>query len=289
MAEAVQRPARTRPPRRSRPPQRMILGEAKARFDATANADIGFVERLVWFWSNHFCVSADKDAAMVGAYEREAIRPHVLGRFADMLQAVESHPAMLVYLDNVQSMGADSIAGINRDKGLNEDLARETLDCIRWAFAAAMAKPTSQILQRSSPVGPGSGPTIRRIGGEFVFMRRLHEPGDRTVLGSIMSKAGSIKAVPCSPIWRRHPATARTSARNSPGILSPTIRRRHWSTKLTKTFLTSDGDLRAVARTLITSDESWAAPRTKLEPPAEWIAAVIRLTAHRRRVRSAAS
>ena len=64
-------------------PQQIILSEAKARFDAAANAEIGLVERLVWFWSNHFCVSADKDAAMVGAYEREAIRPHALGRFAN--------------------------------------------------------------------------------------------------------------------------------------------------------------------------------------------------------------
>ena len=100
-------------------PQQIILSEAKARFDAAAAAEIGLVERLVWFWSNHFCVSADKDAAMVGAYEREAIRPHVLGRFAALLQAVESHPAVLIYLDNVLSMGADSIAGINQDKGLN--------------------------------------------------------------------------------------------------------------------------------------------------------------------------
>ena len=106
MAEAVQAPGPDAPPLKAPLPQQIILGEAKARFDAAANADIGFVERLVWFWSNHFCVSADKDAAMVGAYEREAIRPHVLGRFADLLQAVESHPAMLLYLDNVQSMGA---------------------------------------------------------------------------------------------------------------------------------------------------------------------------------------
>ncbi len=109
-------------------PQQIIQSEAKARFDAAAGAELGLVERLVWFWSNHFCISADKIVAMAGAYEREAIRPHVLGRFADLLQAVESHPAMLFYLDNVESMGADSIAGINRDKGLNENLARETLE-----------------------------------------------------------------------------------------------------------------------------------------------------------------
>jgi uncharacterized protein (DUF1800 family) len=109
-------------------PQQIFQNEAAARYEAAVGADIGFVERLVWFWSNHFCISADKDIAMVGAYEREAIRAHVLGRFADMLVAVESHPAMLYYLDNVRSMGANSVAGINGDKGLNENLAREILE-----------------------------------------------------------------------------------------------------------------------------------------------------------------
>ena len=97
-----------RPPTPQPPlPQQILENEATARYQAAIGADIGFVERLVWFWSNHFCISADKDVAMVGAYEREAIRPHVLGHFADMLAAVESHPAMLFYLDNVQSMGAN--------------------------------------------------------------------------------------------------------------------------------------------------------------------------------------
>ena len=98
-------------------PQQIFQNEAAARYEAAVGADIGFVERLVWFWSNHFCISADKDIAMVGAYEREAIRAHVLGRFADMLIAVESHPAMLYYLDNVRSMGANSVAGINARQG----------------------------------------------------------------------------------------------------------------------------------------------------------------------------
>ena len=92
--------------------------------------NIGFAERLVWFWSNHFCVSADKGPvrALCGAYEREAIRPHVLGNFSDMLLAVETHPAMLLYLDNARSIGPDSIAGVRRGKGLNENLAREILE-----------------------------------------------------------------------------------------------------------------------------------------------------------------
>ena len=84
-------------------PQRIYLAEAKAHYDAALDADVGFAERLVWFWSNHFCVSADKGPTrpICGAYEREAIRPHVLGKFSDMLLAVETHPAMLLYLDNV--------------------------------------------------------------------------------------------------------------------------------------------------------------------------------------------
>src|SRR4029434_4036945 len=109
-------------------PAQLVQNEAKVRIEAAVAAEIGFVERLVWFWSNHFCVSADKILSMAGAYEREAIRPHVLGRFADLLTAVESHPAMLVYLDNLESMGPNSVAGINRDKSLNENLAREILE-----------------------------------------------------------------------------------------------------------------------------------------------------------------
>ena len=112
-------------------PQEIFLEEAKARTKAAAGADIGFAERLVWFWSNHFCVSASKGGnvlQLAGAYEREAIRPHALGRFEDMLVAVETHPAMLLYLDNARSIGPNSPAGQRGGKGLNENLAREILE-----------------------------------------------------------------------------------------------------------------------------------------------------------------
>jgi uncharacterized protein (DUF1800 family) len=106
------------------PGRPIYLQEAKLRTEAALSVEIGFVERLVWFWSNHFCISANKIQSMSGAYEREAIRPHVQGRFVDMLLAAEGHPAMLFYLDQSASMGANSIAGINRTRGLNENLAR---------------------------------------------------------------------------------------------------------------------------------------------------------------------
>src|ERR1700730_6705080 len=131
MAGTAERPA-SKPKRDPGPgiPQQLYLEEAKARIDAALGSELGFVERLVWFWSNHFCVSAHKGGVrpLCGAYEREAIRANVLGRFADMLLAVESHPAMLVYLDNARSIGPESIAGMLHKRGLNENLARETLE-----------------------------------------------------------------------------------------------------------------------------------------------------------------
>ena len=259
-------------------PQRIILSEAKARFDAAAGADIGFAERLVWFWSNHFCVSADKDVAMVGAYEREAIRPHVLGLFADLLQAVESHPAMLLYLDNVQSMGADSIAGINRDKGLNENLARETLELhtlgVRGGYGQADVTNFAKVLTGWTWLGPENP----LHGGEFVFIKRLHEPGDQMVLGKRYADTGVDQGRAVLADLARHPATAQHIA----GKLA-----RHFVaddappslvSKLAKTFADTDGDLKQMAKILITAEESWTAPRRKLKPPAEWIAGVIRLT-----------
>jgi len=111
--------------------QQTYRAEALARVRAACRAEVGLVERLTMFWSNHFCVSANKgqqDRIWAGAFEREAIRPHVLGRFGDMLRAVEQHPAMLFFLDNQQSIGPNSRAGQNRHRGLNENLAREIME-----------------------------------------------------------------------------------------------------------------------------------------------------------------
>ena len=125
---------------------------------------------------------------MAGAYEREAIRPHVLGRFADMLTAVESHPAMLFYLDNVQSMGPDSTAGINRDKGLNENLAREILELhtlgVRSGYSQKDVTSFANVLTGWTWIGLGE--PIH--GGEFVFVERLHEPGAQIVLGKTLRR-----------------------------------------------------------------------------------------------------
>jgi len=202
--------------------RRIVLNEAKARLDAACNARIGFLERLVWFWSNHFCVSLDKVPSMAGAYEREAIRPHVLGRFADMLLAAESHPAMLFYLDNAASIGPDSVAGINRTKGLNENLAREILELHTLGVRTGYSQDDVTRFAKVLTGWTFTGAQNPEHGGEFMFNRRMHEPGDQVPTMSCSS------AAPCSQTWRvirRQPGTSRASL---PSTSWPTSRLRRW-------------------------------------------------------------
>src|SRR5216684_3018050 len=260
-------------------PRRIFLDEAKARFDAAIGAEIGFVERLVWFWSNHFCVNADA-TVMAGGYEREAIRPHVLGRFKDMLLAAEGHPAMLLYLNNEQSIGPDSVAGVNRDRGLNENLAREILELhtlgVRTVYAQADVTNFAKILTGWTILPTLTNPDH---GGEFVFMRRAHEPGPQTVIGNAYANTGVEQGRAVLTDLARHPATARHVA---------TKLARHFIAddpppalvdRLSQRFLDTDGDLKEVSAALIAAPESWAAEQAKIKRPGEWIVAALRATA----------
>jgi hypothetical protein len=190
--------------------------EAKARFHAALGADIGFAERLTWFWSNHFCVSADKGGVrpICGAFEREAIRAHVLGRFGDMLLAVESHPAMLVYLDNARSIGPNSRAGQNRRRGLNENLAREILELhtlgVRSVYSQDDVTSFAKVITGWSIVPPRQDP---ERGGAFNFNPRMHEPGPQTVIGKRYGEAGVEQGRQVLADLARHPATASHVAR----------------------------------------------------------------------------
>jgi uncharacterized protein (DUF1800 family) len=270
------------PPKPAQPappplPQQLFLKEAKARIDSAVAPNTGFVERMVWFWSNHFCVSADKVVGMAGAYEREAIRPHVLGRFGDMLQAVESHPAMLLFLDNVESMGAESVAGLNRDRGLNENLARETMELhtlgVRSGYSQQDVTSYANVITGWSwihPDEPGHG-------GEFAFIKRLHQPGDQTVLGKRYPDTGIGQGRAVLADFARHPATAQHIADKLA---------RHFVTdepppslvaKLAQRFQETDGSLKEVAKVLVSADESWMPQRQKLKTPSQWIVAMLRL------------
>ncbi|MBL8704976.1 MAG: DUF1800 family protein, partial [Rhodospirillales bacterium] len=111
-------------------PREIYQREVGARLRVQIESATPVLERLVAFWSNHFTVSVVRPPVLTlaGPFEREAIRPHVLGRFEDMLLAASRHQAMLLYLDNAGSIGPGSRIGQARERGLNENLAREILE-----------------------------------------------------------------------------------------------------------------------------------------------------------------
>jgi uncharacterized protein (DUF1800 family) len=259
-------------------PRQLFRNEARARIDSALAAEIGLAERLVWFWSNHFCVNQEK-TVMAGAYEREAIRPHVSGRFADMLLAAEGHPAMLLYLDNAQSIGPNSIAGINRDKGLNENLAREILELhtlgVRTVYTQDDVTNFAKVL---------TGWTIRQTlsdpdhGGEFVYIKRAHEPGLETVIGKDYDDTGPEQGRAVLADLARHPATAKHIATKMACHFIADDPPPALVNRLAQRFLGTDGDLKEMARALIASPEAWEPQQAKIKRPGEWIVAALRAT-----------
>jgi uncharacterized protein (DUF1800 family) len=259
------------------PREKIYLDEAKARTEAALAAEIGFTERLVWFWSNHFCVSADVIRSMAGAYEREAIRPHVLGRFTDLVLAAEGHPAMLYYLDNLGSMGANSIAGLNRARGLNENMAREVMELhtlgVRSGYSQADVTSFANILTGWSWLPPADNP---EHGGEFSFNPRLHEPGAQTVLGKSYADEGVEQGRAALRDFAAHPATAHHLADKLARHFIADAPPPELVERMAKVFRDTDGDLEEVAKTMVTSSEAWAVPAAKLKRPSEWVVGIAR-------------
>lgn len=263
--------------------QKTFRAEALARLQRATLAECGFAEHLVTFWSNHFCISAGKgELARIwaGAFEREAIRPHVLGRFADMLKAVEQHPAMLFFLDNQQSLGPDSRAGQNRKRGLNENLAREIMELhtlgVGGGYTQGDVTSLARIITgwtfagRQGQLGPP---------GSFVFNANAHQPGSQILLGKTYEATGLAQGEAALADLARHPATANFIATKfvrhfvaddpPPALVA----------RLRDVFVKTDGDLKALASALVDSDEAWRAPLTKMRSPYEFLVASGRLLA----------
>jgi uncharacterized protein (DUF1800 family) len=256
-----------------------FLKEVKARLDAALDAQIGFAERLVWFWSNHFCVSTDTVPNMAGGYEREAIRPHILGRYADMLLAAEGHPAMLIYLNNNVSFGPNSVAGINRTRGLNENLAREILELhtlgVRTGYSQDDVIRFANVLTGWTIISAADSP---EHGVEFVFNRRLHEPGPQQVLDKTYPDTGVEQGRAVLADLARHPATATHVATKLARYFAADVPPPALVERLAKTFRDTDGNLKEIAKVLVTSDETWAPAQDKLKRPCEWVVAMVRST-----------
>lgn len=259
-----------------------------ARTNAALVSDTPFMERLVHFWANHFAISANKltTVGIGGLLEFEAIRPHMAGRFADMLNAVERHPAMLLYLDQAASIGPNSpiaqrVARFAPDRklGLNENLAREILELhtlgVRASYTQADVTEFARAMTGFTIAGLNRGPIARLAGtggapGDFVFAGAIHEPGERIIMGKRYTQAGEAQAQAVLNDLAVHPATARhiatKLARHFAGDTPPPA----MVARLEAAFLTSGGDLPTVYRAIIAAPEAWTPTPAKFKSPWEW-------------------
>jgi uncharacterized protein (DUF1800 family) len=286
MAQDTMQP--TAAPPKPAPPQLNVIQktfrtEALARLQRASQVECGFAERLVVFWSNHFCISANKGGLArmwAGSFEREAIRPHVLGRFADMLKAVEQHPAMLFFLDNQQSLGPDSRAGINRHRGLNENLAREIMELhtlgVNGGYTQDDVTSFARIITGWTFAGRQG---LIGTPGTFVFNANAHEPGAQRVLGKVYEASGVAQGEAVLSDIARHPSTAKFIATKFARHFVADDPPPSLVAKLQDTFTKSDGDLRLLANVLIDADEAWTAPMTKMRSPYEYLVATGRIFA----------
>ena len=250
-----------------------LRADSDAQIAQALNSDAGFRERLVLFWGNHFTVStkAGGVAATVGPYMREAIRPNVTAPFFDMLLAVMRHPAMLLYLDNTNSVGPNSVIGMRQHRGLNENLARECLELhtlgVDGGYTQADVTELARILT-------GWSVDLNAAQPGYVFRPQTHEPGDKHLLGHRFppGEAGGVLAL---SFLAGHPAT-----------------HRHLATKLVRHFVAdtpppdavhtiegvlrdTGGDLHAASLALIGLPGAWQ-PLTKLRSPVDFIIAALR-------------
>ena len=256
-----------------------FVDEMSARVDRAILTETPFLERLVLFWSGHFCVSATKGPVrgLAGGYEREAIRPHVLGRFADMLKASAQHPAMLIYLDNQQSVGPNSQAGKNRGIGLNENLAREILELhtlgVDGGYTQDDVTNFARILTGWT-VGNLNMPNFEP--GKFAYTPPRHEPGAWTVAGKRYEDKGRASGEEVLADIARHPSTARHIAKKLARHFLADDAPQALVDRIAATFTKTGGDLAAVTRTLVEGPEMWASRPRKVVPPFDFTISIAR-------------
>jgi uncharacterized protein (DUF1800 family) len=285
-ANAAMAPAETMQPLRPAPEppniiQKTYRTEALARLQRAMIADCGFVERLVVFWSNHFCISANKGGLArmwAGSFEREAIRPYVLGRFGDMLKAVEQHPAMLFFLDNQQSLGPESRAGEIRKRGLNENLAREIMELHTLGVGGGYSQDDVTSLARIITGWTYAG-RQGQLGtpGTFAFNANAHQPGAQRLLGKTYENTGVTQGEAALADLARNPSTAKFIATKFARHFVADDPPPALVARLSDVFDKSDGDLKALAIALLDSDEAWQTPMTKMRSPYEFLVATGRL------------
>ncbi|MGD0215594.1 MAG: DUF1800 domain-containing protein [Terriglobales bacterium] len=241
------------------------------------------LEVMTDFWFNHFNIYLNKDADqyLVTAYERDVIRAHALGKFKDLLVATAQSPAMLFYLDNWLSVGPKSpVALAAKGKaipGLNENYGRELMELHTLSVNGGYTQHDVTELARVL-----TGWTIQPLeqGAGFQFDPKKHDPGDKVVIGQTIPENGVNEGMQVLDMLAHHPNTAKFIARKlamrfvaddpPPALVD----------RLAQKFLSSDGDIREVLRTLFKSPEFWApkAYRAKVKTPFEFVISSLRAT-----------
>jgi uncharacterized protein (DUF1800 family) len=265
-------------------PQQLItfdLSEGKLYRAILSNRQLE--EQLVDFWYNHFNVFLDKgaDRFLVPTYEREAIRPHVLGRFRDLLEATAKSPAMLFYLDNWESVGPNSQRrpnGKQATRGLNENYARELMELHTLGVDGGYTQKDVTEVARCF-----TGWTIRqpREGGDFFYNDKVHDKGAKLVLGvKIPAGGGREDGEKVLDILARHPSTARFISKQLAQRFVVDEPPAKLIEKMAQTFRDKNGDIREVMKTMLNSDEFFAeaAYRVKVKSPFEMIVSAVRAT-----------
>ena len=287
-------------------PQQVVSDElAQGKLLRAVYSDRQLEEVMTDFWFNHFNVFNGKgaDRYLITSYERDVIRPHAMGKFEDLLMATAKSPAMLFYLDNWLSVGPDSDAanGIRREpawgrrrqrfprpqrpaqqakgkrSGLNENYGRELMELhtlgVNGGYTQKDVTEAARVL---------TGWTLKepRKGGDFQFEERMHEPGDKVVMGHRIKSNGEKEGTELLHFLAHHPSTAkfistklamRFVSDNPPPALVD---------RMAQTFLKKNGDIREVLRTMLESPEFWApeAYRAKVKTPLEFVASAVRAT-----------
>ncbi|MEJ1969039.1 MAG: DUF1800 domain-containing protein [Rhizomicrobium sp.] len=254
---------------------KIFADELAARYALGFTTDRPFAERLVWFWSNHFAVSAlnPRATTFIGAFEREAIRPYIAGKFDEMVLAAMSHPAMLLYLDNAQSIGPDSVAGKRSGKGRNENLGRELMELYTLGVDGGYSQ--TDVVAMAN-ILTGWSLNLAGDNNGFAYYDSRHQPGDIMLRGKVYGPTleAGIEAI---RDLANDPATARHIARKLATHFIADDPPPHSVARLEKTFLATHGDLQALAHAIVDDPAAWAPGPGKMRTPVEYVTAGYRL------------
>lgn len=249
------------------------LQDARAAISRPIGSAAGFQERVFAFWADHFTVSAKnmRLAAVLPAFWDEAIRPHLAGRFADMLGAVATHPAMLVYLDQAGSVGPNSRAGRRRGRGLNENLAREMLEL--HALGVGSGYSQGDVTQLAELL---TGLTVNADG--FRFNPGMAEPGAEVILGRSYGGARARLSdihLALEDLAMR-PETAHHLARKLAAHFVADQPDAALVARMADAYLAADGALPALYRALVTDAAAWVPGPQKVKPPLDFMISAFR-------------